>query len=82
MKTLLKRIGGIFVDLDFLRSEFMVAHICRIAVPELESFSPWKQLVIPRLDYCSQIWNPYKLYEIQDLESVPVSYVKSQELAA
>ena len=36
----------------------------------------WKSLVIPRLDYCSQLWNPSKQYLIQQLEELQKSFVK------
>ena len=39
----------------------------------------WKSLVITRLDYCSQLWSPYKAGEIQKLEGLQrtfTSYIK------
>jgi len=36
----------------------------------------WKALVQPILDYCSQLWSPYKAMDIQALESVQRSYTR------
>ena len=36
----------------------------------------WKSLVLPRLDYCSQLWNPSKPGLIQHLEALQKSYVQ------
>jgi len=36
----------------------------------------WKSIVIPRLDYCSQLWNPSKVYLIQQLEELQKSFVR------
>ena len=36
----------------------------------------WKSIVIPRLDYCSQLWNPNEVGLIQQLEEVQKSFVK------
>ena len=36
----------------------------------------WKSLVIPRLDYCSQLWNPSKAYLIQQLEELQKIFIK------
>ena len=36
----------------------------------------WKSLVIPHLDYCSQLWSPLAKGEIQDLESTQRSFVR------
>ena len=35
----------------------------------------WKSIVIPRLDYCSQLWNPSKVYLIQQLEELQKNFV-------
>ena len=35
----------------------------------------WKSLVIPHLDYCSQLWSPSKRYLIQQLESLQKSFL-------
>jgi len=36
----------------------------------------WKSIVIPRLDYCSQLWNPHNAQAIQQLEDLQKSYVR------
>ena len=36
----------------------------------------WKSIVIPRLDYCSQLWNPHNVQAIQQLEDLQKSYVR------
>jgi hypothetical protein len=36
----------------------------------------WKSMVIPHLDYCSQIWNPHNVSAIQQLEELQRSYVR------
>ena len=36
----------------------------------------WKSLVIPRLDYCSQLWCPYKTGHIQQLEVIQQSFIR------
>ena len=30
----------------------------------------WKSMVIPHLDYCSQLWNPHSVSAIQQLEEL------------
>ena len=35
----------------------------------------WKSIVIPRLDYCSQLWNPSKIYLIRQLEELQKNYI-------
>ena len=37
----------------------------------------WKSIVIPRLDYCSQLWNPHQNYLIKQLEDVQKSFVRN-----
>ena len=34
----------------------------------------YKAMVIPRLDYCSQLWQPYKQQELKELEAVQRTY--------
>lgn len=34
----------------------------------------YKAMIIPRLDYCSQLWLPYKQQELKDLEGVQRTY--------
>ena len=36
----------------------------------------WKSIVIPHLDYCSQLWNPHKVSAIQQLEALQKSFVR------
>ena len=36
----------------------------------------WKSIVIPRLDYCSQLWNPSKTYLIHQLEELQKNFVR------
>lgn len=38
--------------------------------------SLWKTLVLPKLDYCSQLWSPNKAGAIQQLEMVQRSFVR------
>lgn len=40
----------------------------------------WKSLVIPHLDYCSQLWSPSKRLLMQDLEKLQKSFLKGVEL--
>jgi hypothetical protein len=36
----------------------------------------WKSIVIPRLDYCSQLWNPHNVRAIQQLEDLQKAYIR------
>ena len=36
----------------------------------------WKSIVIPHLDYCSQLWNPHYVSAIQQLEELQKSFVR------
>ena len=36
----------------------------------------WKSIVIPHLDYCSQLWNPHDVSSIQQLEELQKSFVQ------
>ena len=36
----------------------------------------WKSVVIPRLEYCSQLWNPHQVSLIQQLEELQKSFVR------
>ena len=36
----------------------------------------WKAIVIPRLDYCSQLWNPSKAYLISQLEELQKNFIR------
>ena len=35
----------------------------------------WKSIVIPHLDYCSQLWNPHHASAIQQLEDLQKSFI-------
>ena len=37
----------------------------------------WKTIVIPRLDYCSQLWNPHQSYLINQLEDVQKFFIRN-----
>ena len=39
----------------------------------------WKSLVIPHLDYCSQLWSPHLRSEIQKLEMTQRSFIRKIE---
>ena len=43
--------------------------------PEL-MLTLWKSLVIPILDYCSQLWCPSKVGEIQQLEEIQKAFTR------
>ena len=36
----------------------------------------WKSIVIPRLDYCSQLWNPHQTSLINKMEDLQKAYIK------
>ena len=36
----------------------------------------WKSMVIPILDYCSQLWSPSKIGEIQQIEEIQKSFTR------
>ena len=36
----------------------------------------WKSLALPKLDYCSQLWNPWLKSDIQSLEMVQRSFIQ------
>ena len=36
----------------------------------------FKTLVIPRIEYCSQLWNPHKVEEIQEIENIQKNFTK------
>lgn len=36
----------------------------------------WKSIVIPHLDYCSQLWNPQHAYLIKRLENLQKSFIR------
>ena len=35
----------------------------------------WKSLVLPHLDYCCQLWSPWKIGDIQKIENVQVCFI-------
>ena len=43
--------------------------------PEL-MLTTWKSLVLPILDYCSQLWSPLKKGEIQQIEEIQKSFTR------
>ena len=45
----------------------------RAATPML---TLWKSLILPKLDYCSQLWNPWRKSEIQNIEMVQWSFIR------
>ena len=36
----------------------------------------WKSLVLPRIEYCSILWPPHKISDIQNLEHLQWSFVR------
>jgi hypothetical protein len=36
----------------------------------------WKSLVLPILDYCSQLWSPTKVGQIQEIEDIQKSFTR------
>ena len=36
----------------------------------------WKTLVLPIHDYCSQLWSPFKIAEISELEAIQWSFIR------
>ena len=36
----------------------------------------WKALVIPILDYCSQLWSPWRIGEIQQIEDIQKAFTR------
>ena len=36
----------------------------------------WKSIVIPRLEYCCQVWNPQSVGDIQSLEMIQRSFTR------
>jgi len=36
----------------------------------------WKSMVIPHLDYCSQLWNPHLTNQIKKLEDLQKSFIR------
>ena len=41
-----------------------------------EMLTLWKAMIIPRLDYCSQLWNPSQTGQIQQLEEIQRSFIR------
>ena len=37
----------------------------------------WKSIVIPRLDYCSQLWSPHQVYLIKSLEDLQKAFIRN-----
>ena len=57
-------------------------NMCSWILRTFQSRSPevmltlWKSLVIPILDYCSQLWSPSKVGEIQQLEDIQKAFTR------
>ena len=57
-------------------------NMCSWILRTFESRSPglmlnlWKSLVIPILDYCSQLWSPSKVGEIQQIEEIQKAFTR------
>ena len=57
-------------------------NMCSWILRTFQSRSPelmltlWKSLVIPILDYCSQLWSPSKVGEIQQLEEIQRAFTR------
>ena len=57
-------------------------NMCSWILRTFESRSPelmltlWKSLVIPILDYCSQLWSPSKVGEIQQIEDLQKAFTR------
>ena len=57
-------------------------NMCSWLLRTFESRSPdlmltlWKSLVIPILDYCSQLWSPSKVGDIQQIEQIQKSFTR------
>ena len=41
-----------------------------------EMLTLWKSLVLPKIEYCSVLWSPHKISEIQDLEHLQWSFIR------
>ena len=56
--------------------------MCGWILRTFESRSPelmltlWKSLVIPIVDYCSQLWSPSKVGEIQQIENIQKAFTR------
>ena len=57
-------------------------NMCSWILRTFQSRSPevmltlWKSLVVPILDYCSQLWSPSKVGEIQQLEDIQKAFTR------
>lgn len=40
----------------------------------------WKSLVLPKIEYCSQLWCPYKKGNLQDLESLQWTFIRKVDV--
>ena len=43
---------------------------------QTEMLTLWKSLVLPRIEYCSVLWSPHKISDIQNLEHLQWSFVR------
>ena len=63
-------------------------NMCSWILRTFESRSPdvmltlWKSLVIPILDYCSQLWSPARVGEIQQIEQLQRSFTNKIKFSA
>ena len=57
-------------------------NMCSLILRTFQSRSPdvmltlWKSMVLPILDYCSQLWSPTKVGEIQQIEQVQKNFTR------
>ena len=57
-------------------------NMCSWILRTFQSRSPdvmltlWKSMVLPILDYCSQLWSPTKVGEIQQIEQVQKNFTR------
>ena len=57
-------------------------NMCSWILRTFQSRSPelmltlWKSLVLPILDYCSQLWSPFKIGDIQRIENVQKAFTR------
>ena len=43
---------------------------------ELTMLTLWKTIVLPHIDYCSQLWSPHKKGEIQMIELLQRNFIR------
>lgn len=64
------------IDHKTLKAKNLISWILRTfsARDSITMMTLWKSLVQPHLDYCSQLWSPTKLGEVEKLESLQRSF--------